>query len=101
MISTDQERLAQLIVSHMPNVAAVLEEQRQAFGAAHVDDCIVRGLDGQPGFFYAIEGGHVVGTPFFGDATLLQALALQILFGRSFTVVIRPPSEVEAPRAVH
>jgi predicted DNA-binding protein YlxM (UPF0122 family) len=33
-------------------------------GRGFVDECIKRALAGEAGYFYAMEGGHVLGTPF-------------------------------------
>ena len=45
----------------MPVVAAWIDEMRNAFGAAHIDEVIKAGMRGQA-VFYASENGHAVGT---------------------------------------
>lgn len=47
----------------MPKVAAEVAKRRAALGAPFVNDCIKRGMKGEPGFFFAIEGPLMVGTP--------------------------------------
>lgn len=47
----------------MPKVAAEVAKRRATWGAAFVNDCIRRGMAGEPGYFFAIEGPLMVGTP--------------------------------------
>jgi hypothetical protein len=75
----------------MPNVTRYVDEQRVAFGKAFVDDCIKRGVGGEPNRFYAFEGGHVLGTPFTADAELSKAIRLAVVFGGKFAVAIARP----------
>ena len=46
----------------MPQVAAIIDAFREAFGAKVVDAAIRRGMRGGQGF-HATENGHEVGTP--------------------------------------
>jgi hypothetical protein len=48
----------------MPRTALMIDERRARLGDAHVLACVKAGMRGEPNWFYAIEGGHVVGTPF-------------------------------------
>jgi hypothetical protein len=51
--------------AHMPKTVALLREYRELGEGAHLDECWLRGvLQGQPGWFYAVEGPLSVGTPF-------------------------------------
>jgi hypothetical protein len=45
----------------MPQTAKWVEERRAEYGAAFVNDCLKRAVAGEPGLFYAIEGGQVIG----------------------------------------
>ena len=45
----------------MPTVAGWIDELREAFGAAAINDAIRAGMAGHPTFF-ARENGHQVGT---------------------------------------
>lgn len=47
----------------MPKVAAEVAKRRALHGAPFVNDCIKRGMKGEAGFFFAIEGALMVGTP--------------------------------------
>jgi hypothetical protein len=49
--------------TQMPTVTAWIDDLRAAFGAEHVNGCIRKGQQGIPGYFYATENGHTVGTP--------------------------------------
>lgn len=46
----------------MPNVAAFIDQMRDAFGKEHIDQQIRKGMRGEPVFF-ARENGHQIGTP--------------------------------------
>jgi hypothetical protein len=47
----------------MPQTAAFIDAMREAFGAEAINPQIKKGMAGVPGFFYAKENGHEVGTP--------------------------------------
>lgn len=65
----------------MPNVLACIEDRAQHFGQ-EAYALVRRGLRGEPGCFYAIEAGYVVGTPLGMDGKLLQEAAdFMALFG--------------------
>ena len=51
----------------MPKVAAEIAIKRKELGIEHVNECLMRGMRGEPGWFFAIEGPMMVGTP---DPTL-------------------------------
>ncbi len=53
----------------MPQVAAIIDAFRQAFGAKEVDAAIRRGMRGGQGF-HATENGHEVGTPVYRGVPL-------------------------------
>jgi hypothetical protein len=78
----------------MPKVWAQLEAWKAAWGAAHVADAVRRGMAGEPGWFWAMEAGYVVGTPFSADAELMRALALGVAMGGPMAAVMRPPAAV-------
>lgn len=46
----------------MPQVAAIIDALREAFGAVEVNAALRRGMRGGQGF-HATENGHEVGTP--------------------------------------
>lgn len=48
----------------MPTVAGWIDELRRAFGADQVDPSIRAGMRGEPNRFWAMEGGHELGTQF-------------------------------------
>lgn len=53
----------------MPQVAAIIDAFREAFGAEVVDAAIRRGMRGGQGF-HATENGHEVGTPVYRGVPL-------------------------------
>lgn len=48
----------------MPVVTAWIDDLRAAFGAAAINEALVRGSRGEPDWFHAREDGHELGTPF-------------------------------------
>ena len=82
----------------MPEVAAYVDARRNEWGAAWVNECIRRSLlpTRTPGFFWACEAGHVLGTPGgFGqepDALIARAVAM----GSNYVCVLRPPGAAAA-----
>ena len=75
----------------MPNVARLVDEKRAQYGAAHVRECITRGMRGEPGWFYAFEAGMVQGTPFTACSVTTELLATAVMLGGRFACVMRPP----------
>ena len=78
----------------MPCTTEWVEERRAEWGKAHVNGCIRRALAGEAGQFYAIEGGHVIGTPFppHHDVSELQQYA--VMCGTTFAAFIAEPGAV-------
>lgn len=77
----------QLIREHMPQTYAEIQRQAQARGNA-VFGLVRRGCSGQADCFYAIEAGHVVGTP-FAQAVDPALAALIVQFGIGFLVLLQ------------
>ena len=77
--------------NEMPETAKWVDQQRQELGAAHVNGCLRRALNGEPGWFYAIERGRVLGTPFPANAPIAEEQRLAILTGASFAGFIALP----------
>ena len=74
----------------MPKVAAIVDDWRRQYGVAYVNEQIKRGLAGEQGRFYAMEAGHVLGTPFTWpqhDDVLLRS----VLITGGAVAVIAPP----------
>ena len=70
-----------IIKTFMPNVLACIRDRAQHYGP-DAFTLVRRGLRGEPGCFYAIEGGHVVGTPLGMDRQALQGAAdFMAIFG--------------------
>lgn len=80
--------------SAMPATAQWVQEQRKAFGAAHVNQCLREGLGGVPGRFYAIEGGYTTGTPFPASHPIADHQRLAVVVGAAFAgFIAHPPTE--------
>jgi hypothetical protein len=75
----------------MPLTAEFVDRKRGDWGSAHVNDCIRRAAKGEPGFFYAIEGGHVLGAPFPDSDPMAHWQQYAIVCGVRFACFIRTP----------
>lgn len=62
----------------MPSTSAFLDECGTAFGFESVGESIRAGMAGLPGFFYASENGHEVGTP-IPEAKVYTCMTRKIL----------------------
>ena len=72
----------------MPKTYAAIQAQATGALGREAFALVRRALKGQPNCFYAIEGGHVVGTPFVDmAATLQEVVTLGLMFGIGFMVV--------------
>lgn len=76
---------------HMPETAKWVEAKRQELGAEHVNGCIRRAMKGEPGLFYAMERGHVLGTPFPSTHPIAADQALAVQLGCTFAGFIATP----------
>lgn len=66
---------------HMPRTMECIEDRVHHFGP-EARALVRRGLRGEHGCFYAIEGGHVMGTPMGVDRATLQELGeFMVIFG--------------------
>lgn len=75
----------------MPETAQWVEAKRAELGKEHVNGCIKRALAGEPGLFYAIERGQVLGTPFPATHAIAADQRLAVLWGCSFAGFIALP----------
>lgn len=84
----------------MPMTAKWIEAKRAEWGAAYVNGCLRRALAGEPGAFYAIESGHVWGTPFPGTHPIAKDQEFAVLVGSTFAVFMAQP-EAGASNGAH
>ena len=73
----------------MPGVARLMADKRAELGDAHVTQCLMRGLAGERGWFFAREGPIAVGTP-WDDPLLANFAAANVTTGQAL-VVLRGP----------
>jgi len=66
----------------------MVDQHRAKFGAAWVNACIADGIAGKPNRFYAFENGHIVGTPFDGDAELDRIARTTAMLSKSAYMVM-------------
>ena len=88
----------------MPHTAAFVDRQRKAWGKDHVRECLQRAMRGDPGWFYAMEAGATLGTPFspadLGASKGVQVADMQrmaVLIGSPFAAFMREPVQTSAP----
>lgn len=84
----------------MPNVAKWVDAKRVEYGKDHVRDCIERGMRGEPGWFYAMEAGHVQGTPFEACQASMDLCRLYVAVGGKWAGFMRSP-KVEVTNGTH
>jgi len=75
----------------MPETAKWVDGKRKELGIEHVNGCIRRALKGEPGYFYAIERGHVLGTPFPPTHPIAHEQNYAITMGCTFAGFIATP----------
>lgn len=81
----------------MPATAKWVQERRQQFGAAHVNQCVREGLAGVPGRFYAIERGHTTGTPFPASHPIHEHQQLAVVVAAEFAGFLAQPKDKGNP----
>ena len=86
---------------NMPETAKWVDEKRREHGAAFVNGCIRRAMKGEPGFFYAIERGHVLGTPFPPTHPVAQDQQYAVTYGCTFAGFIATPDVGGATDGAH
>lgn len=81
----------QLIRSRMPNVYAAVQAKAAEIGPAAYA-LVRRGLRGQARCFWAVEAGHVVGTPFDGHPVQAEVARAMVQFGCAHVCVWGEPT---------
>lgn len=76
----------------MPRTSEWVDAQRAALGKDWVNDCIRRAQAGEPGLFYAMEAGHVLGTPFPASHPFAEMQRYAVLMGTAFAGFILQPT---------
>lgn len=74
----------------MPRVGALIADKRREVGDEHVTACQRKGMAGEPGWFYAWEGGVALGTPWPAALDALQTGDPGNEFPNKALVVFRP-----------
>lgn len=77
----------------MPETAEWIERKRSELGREHVNDCIRRAMAGEPGHFYAMENGHVLGVPFPSVHPMAEMQDYAVLCGVTFAGFMREPGD--------
>lgn len=86
------EALVVLMRDKMPSTTARVREEATCKGNG-VYAVVRRGLRGEPGCFWAIEAGHVIGTPLGLEAVLPDVAMAMVTFGASFVCAFGPEVE--------
>ena len=74
------------IKDYMPAVYAAIKARAVLVGNAAYED-VRRGLRGEPRRFWAIEGGRVVGTPFYGHPVMTEVGKALVEFGCAYVCI--------------
>ena len=91
---TSQQAKPASMRTAMPKTAEWVARMRAQWGKDHVDHCMRQAMDGQPGWFYAIEAGHVVGTPWGAGTPMDEYQRMAVLCGSDFAGFMREPTPV-------
>lgn len=75
----------------MPETSKWVDAKRVELGKDFVNDCIRRSMKGEPGLFYAMERGHVLGTPFPATHPVAKDQQYAITMGCTFAGFIATP----------
>jgi len=88
------EAFKRTIKAHMPETYKAIQARaaeddlgREAFAL------VTRGLRGEPNVFYAMERGHVVGTPFNIPDVSAELAAYMVRFGCQFLIMWAPGAQ--------
>lgn len=86
--ATKQDVSAQLaeIRDHMPAVYAAIKA-RAAEAGNGTFELVRRALRGERGCFWAIEGGRVVGTPFYGHPVMNEVGKALVQYGCAYVCI--------------
>ena len=77
----------------MPETASFVDSKRKQFGVEFVNGCIKQALAGEPGRFYALENGHVLGTPFAATDPIATYQRMAVLTGCKFAAFMAEPAQ--------
>ncbi len=86
---------------HMPETAQWVDAKRKEYGAEFVNGCIRRALQGEPGLFYAIEGGRVLGTPFPASHPCADWQQYAVVNGCKFAGFMAEPAKAGGANGTH
>jgi hypothetical protein len=86
----------ELIKQRMPETYQAIQSRAQSHGRS-VYAQVRQGIAGQPNTFYAIEAGHVVGTPFDKPEVTDPIAAAMVKFGCKFLVMWGMPTADHPP----
>ncbi|ATG94784.1 hypothetical protein CQB05_12705 [Paracidovorax citrulli] len=89
MQRTMMEYRLETIRECMPGVHAMIKARAEQIGP-EAYALVRRGLRGEPGCFYALEAGHVAGTPFGAEDPRMQDLAAALVWFGGAHVCIWP-----------
>ncbi len=86
-------QVLQLIKTKMPNVYKAIQKKATEIGD-EAYSLVRQGVRGEPYTFYAMEAGHVVGTPFEGHEIEGDVAKMMCRFGCGFMCMWKAQAEV-------
>lgn len=84
----------------MPLTAGWVKIRRREWGNEYVTDVIRRAMAGERNCFYAIEAGHIFGTPFDWEPKGQFMVSMSVLTGAKFLAAIRDKNKDRVTMAV-
>lgn len=92
----EQKQTWKWLPEQMPGVAKLVAEKRNLLGKAWVDECWQRGVvQAEPGWFFAGEGGLMVGA-LWEDAEVLAFASAKVTRTQALLVIKTPQAEPAA-----
>lgn len=96
------EAIKRNIKAQMPETyKAIVERSAETDLGREAFRLVTRGLRGEPNCFYAVERGHVVGTPFNLPDVTPELAAVMVRFGCQFLVMWSPVASKGASDGAH
>lgn len=83
-----------LIKTRMPETYAAIQEKAAQYGN-QVYTLVRHGIRGKANAFWAMEAGHVVGTPFSGHSAQAVTAEALVRFGCAHVCIIAEPRHAE------
>lgn len=82
------------LATAMPLTAKWVKDRRRDWGNQYVTDVIRRAMGGERNCFYAVENGHILGTPFDWEPKGMLLVSMSVLTGAKFVAGMKQKDDV-------